>query len=171
MVRTVEVWCCITMHHEKADLPLHFLCTHILRSKYVSTEGWEKDTWVHAWKAIYKWKNTIVNRFHSGQERQKREEQGAVKEETQSQFSLFNWTVQTSHRQSVNPHYYHFVCCHFGSWPKVHQFNVSCSVNENILWFDIPVSQKKTIRTFPDHPLLSHPGNRISLFSYTQPHE
>lgn len=59
--------------------------------------------------------------------------------------SLFDWTIQTSHRQSLNPHYYHFVYCHFGSWPKVHQFNVSCSVNKNILWFDVSVSKKKAI--------------------------
>lgn len=33
---------------------------------------------------------------------------------------------------------------------------MSCPVNKNILWFDVPVSQKKVIRTFPDHSLLSH---------------
>lgn len=56
---------------------------------------------------------------------------------------IFSCTIQ-----SLNPLYYHFVHCHFGSRPKVHQFNVSCPVNENILRFDISVNKQKVINTF-----------------------
>lgn len=146
----------------ESNLSLPYLCIKILISKYISTESCKRDSSSCLKKPfingkISLWIDSILDK------KGRRCNQGI-----NIKLVFPFWLDYLNKPQSLNPHFYRFVYCHFGSWPEVHQFNVSCSVNKNILWFDVSVSKKQSISTFPHRSPLSHLDTRITLFSYTQ---